>query len=200
MVSWCSCHNKSDYSAALKAIGICVWCVTMAGYFHSFGMTCEKMVDGASLQKAMYDFWRRADHTNDTVCHDQSAVSVMAYFFCYVTLMFVSCVGSFLICCGCKHYNKIYTIVLILCWIWLSVQDWWTLGAMLSYFKDVVAVDEFETDSEMGYLRNEYAFRIAAIWLAETFMFANSAWDAWDRTSDHEDGDHLNTTYKEPLV
>jgi len=183
---FCSCHDQRDYSAAVKAIIICVWCVCMAGYYHSFAEGCAKMPGGPKASLAYYDFWRRADHTDAKVCYDTKAVSVMSYFACYLITMFLSCVGGLLICCGFKGYNKAYSIFVIACWIWLSIQDWWTIGAMLSYFADIVPEDQLDTDSELGYLRNEFGFRIAAIWIAESFLFLNSAWDAWDRSDSEE--------------
>jgi len=74
----------------------------------------------------------------------------------------------------------------------LSIQDFWTLGSMLNYFESVISnpntvtVDTIQdfTESYTGNLRSEYGFRIMSIWFAETYIFLNTAWDAFDRSDE----------------
>lgn len=198
------CHGDIDKSAAAKAIMVFVYTFLMAGYFFSYAMGCEKMPGGVSTyEKAHYDFWRRSGvRDNLTECYDETAVNVMAYFSVYVILCILSLLGASCMFCAIKGYNKVYAICVVGAWVWLSIQDFWTLGAMLNYFESVITNGDDIPQSIEGVqsytetfnsnLRSEFAFRIMGIWFAETFIFLSTAYDAFDRSDEQKDGYRFN--------
>jgi len=187
------CHGDMDKSAVAKVFMVFIYTFLMAGYFFSFGMGCEKMTEGPLMKESRYDFWRRTDARAElVVCYDKSSVNVVAYFTCYVALCCLSIVGATCMFLTIKGYNKVYAICLFGAWVWLSIMDFWTLGSMLNYFESVItnaneiSVDSVQsfTESYTGNLRSEFGFRIMGIWFAETYIFLNTAWDAFDRSDE----------------
>jgi len=187
------CHGDMDKSAVAKVFMVFIYTFLMAGYFFSYGMGCEKMLNGPAAREARYDFWRRSEARQELqVCFDKSAVNVMAYFATYVVLCGLSVIGATCMFLTIKGYNKVYAICLFAAWVCLSILDFWTLGSMLNYFESVItnaneistgAISSF-TESYTGNLRSEYGFRIMGIWFAETYIFLNTAWDAFDRSDE----------------
>jgi len=191
MSNCCCCvtHPDVDKGAALKAFWVFFYCLFMTCYFLSYESSCSQQEDEPTVWgKSHYDFWRQCDAKSDLIpCNDKAAVATMAYFSCYMVMTIVSLLGSVLLFLGCAGWNKVYGGIVFFCWAWLSAQDWWSVGAMMTYFSGLVDDESASTDSLLGNYRNEYAFRIITIWLAETYIFLNAAYDAFDRTDKRQE-------------
>jgi len=162
--------GDQDWANVIKNIFVILWSVAMLLVFGSFVQICGEV--GVDYQDAYYDFWRTQSTAVPGCCKDENAVRVIYYVTTYSVVLGLSVFGFFLNMCNCPQFSNLYGIVVSLAWLWLTVQNFISLQALLDFFSS-------EDTSELAHFqRNMQAFLLMTVWFGETFLFLTAAYDS----------------------
>jgi len=165
------CHDKTDCSASFKILMVVFWCGCMVCHYGAYRHLC---ISEYGPKMDYYDPW--APLVGNELCHDSSSSRSLYYLVTYLGLSMVSIAGFVMVCCSCVGCNKFYSLILVLTWAWLTFEDYWVMTRALKALS--------------GYTKAQFTFQLEAIWLAESYLFLTTAYDAWDRSDVKPDRDN----------
>jgi len=172
--------GKTDWTALFKALAVAIMAFGGCGVYYSWITVCKEL-DDIDAEHCRYEpfvlaFGGTPDH--------KTAVSAWWFVVTYTAVAITSALGFTGICCGCHGCAKFYAIFLVLAWGVLVFLNFITVGRIVEYFKKTHQAGD-ETDAKQSY----FAFLQCFMLFAETCVYLNAAWDAFD-TSDIYPGEH----------
>jgi len=164
--------GEVDCTALGKSILVGFFSMCMFAHYWSWLTMCDKMPGNGD--KNYYDLSMSADCTEDSV-------QVESYLAVWACTFVASGVGLLCLLFGSAKFGKMYAMVLLAAWLWISIQDYAVLGKMVSYWDRIS--DPLSGDAEEAFTahRNAWGFFITGVWFGETFILFNTAWDAANR-------------------
>jgi len=170
-----SCFSKIDKSALAKSVGVLLMSLLFVVTYAADLMLCSDLDNLTDYTTASDNTCKMTLYTVMFVDDVHGNVYVIFYLAIWIFVASLAIFGVLLLLCNCNMLcRRIYAILLV------AAAALLTLGEMISIL-DINALAEAEfTDGDWGYYATAFGGLNACVWILETYILVNTAFDAWE--------------------